>query len=80
MTIWILRQAGIRTVEIAVHDPMLGDHHDPIHRRLVLCSDNDHGSSPAALGVAAHECGRAIQHGCAYQPLHGRMAATGGWT
>ena len=35
----ILRQSGIRDVEIAVHDQMLGDHYDPIHRRLVLSSD-----------------------------------------
>jgi hypothetical protein len=73
----ILSQAGIRDVEIAVHEQMLGDHYDPLHKRLVLSSDNYHGSSPAALGVAAHECGHAIQHQRAYQPLHWRMAAVG---
>jgi len=41
----ILRQAGIRDVEIAVHDQMLGDHYDPIRKRLVLSSENYHGSS-----------------------------------
>ena len=73
----ILRQAGIRDVEITHHDEMLGDHYDPLHKRLVLSSQNYFGSSPAALGVAAHECGHAIQHQLAYRPLHWRMAAVG---
>jgi hypothetical protein len=73
----ILRAAGIRDVEIAHADGMLGDHYDPLHKRLVLSSDNFFGRSPAALGVAAHECGHAIQHQLAYKPLHWRMAAVG---
>ena len=51
----ILNQAGIRDVEIAHHDEVLGDHYDPLRKRLVLSSQNYFGSSPAALGVAAHE-------------------------
>jgi len=73
----ILGIAGIRNVEIVEHDEMLGDHYDPIHRRLVLSSRNFHGTSCAALGVAAHECGHAIQHHKAYAPLRWRMAAVG---
>ncbi len=73
----ILRSAGIRDVEIVAHDEMLGDHYDPMRKRLVLSNDNYHGSSPAALGVAAHECGHAIQHAMAYKPLMWRMAAVG---
>jgi len=73
----ILRRTGIRDVEITHADGMLGDHYDPLHKRLVLSSDNFYGRSPAALGVAAHECGHAIQHARAYQPLHWRMAAVG---
>lgn len=73
----ILRQAGIHDVEITYHDSLLGDHYDPIQRRLVLSRDNFYGRSPAALGVAAHECGHAIQHQQAYKPLHWRMAAVG---
>jgi Zn-dependent membrane protease YugP len=73
----ILRRTGIRDVEITVGEGMLGDHYDPIHKRLVLSPDNYHGRSPAALGVAAHECGHAIQHARAYAPLHWRMAAVG---
>jgi Zn-dependent membrane protease YugP len=73
----VLASAGIRDVEIVEHDEMLGDHYDPIHKRLVLSSENYHGCSLAALGVAAHECGHAIQHKTAYAPLHWRMAAVG---
>jgi uncharacterized protein len=73
----ILRQAGIRDVEITHHNEVLGDHYDPLRKRLMLSSQNYFGSSPAALGVAAHECGHAIQHALAYRPLHWRMAAVG---
>jgi hypothetical protein len=76
----ILQVAGIRDVEIVEHDEMLGDHYDPLHKRLVLSRDNYRGSSPAALGVAAHECGHALQHQQAYAPLQWRMAAVGATT
>jgi len=64
-------------VEIVAHDQMLGDHYDPIHKRVVLSRENFHGTSVAALGVAAHECGHAIQHRQAYAPLQWRMASVG---
>ena len=73
----ILQRAGINDVEIVEMDEMLGDHYDPIHKRLVLSSQNYHGRSVAALGVSAHECGHAIQHKIAYAPLQWRMAAIG---
>ncbi len=73
----ILRRSGIRDVQIAHAEGLLGDHYDPIHKRLVLSEANYFGRSPAALGVAAHECGHAIQHAQAYRPLHWRMAAVG---
>ncbi len=73
----ILRREGVRGVEIHAGEGMLSDHYDPIHRRLVLSPDNFHGRTPAALGVAAHEAGHAIQHARAYKPLHWRMAAVG---
>lgn len=76
----ILQAAGIRDVEIVEHDEMLGDHYDPLHKRLVLSRENYRGSSPAALGVAAHECGHAVQHQQAYAPLQWRMAAVGATT
>lgn len=73
----ILDRAGIHNVEIVAHDEMLGDHYDPIHKRLVLSSQNYYGTSCAALGVAAHECGHAIQDKIAFAPLRWRMAAVG---
>jgi len=73
----ILRRTGIHDVEITHAEGMLGDHYDPLHKRLVLSGQNYFGRSPAALGVAAHECGHAIQHARAYGPLHLRMAAVG---
>lgn len=73
----ILDRAGIHNVSIVEMDEMLGDHYDPLQRRLVLSEQNFHGRSLAALGVAAHECGHAIQHHIAYAPLHWRMAAVG---
>lgn len=76
----ILWTAGIHDVEIVEHDEMLGDHYDPLHKRLVLSRENYRGSSPAALGVAAHECGHALQHAEAYAPLKWRMTAVGATT
>ena len=73
----ILRRAGITNVSIVEQEELLGDHYDPKHKRLALSSANYHGRSAAALGVAAHECGHAIQHKQAYTPLELRMAAVG---
>lgn len=73
----ILQRADIRDVQIFEHQEMLGDHYDPTNKRLVLSSDNYHGRSASAVGVAAHEAGHAIQHKVAYAPLHWRMAAVG---
>lgn len=76
----ILDRAGIHDVEILAHDEMLGDHYDPVNKRLVLSTQNYYGNSCAALGVAAHECGHAIQHKQLYAPLQWRMAAVGATT
>jgi Zn-dependent membrane protease YugP len=73
----ILRQEGISNVEIVEHDEALGDHYDPARKRLVLSRDNFRGTSAAALGVAAHECGHVIQHKLAYPPLQWRIASVG---
>jgi Zn-dependent membrane protease YugP len=76
----ILQRADIHDVQIFEHQEMLGDHYDPSNKRLVLSSDNYHGRSASAVGVAAHEAGHAIQHKVAYAPLHWRMAAVGATT
>ena len=70
----VMESAGIHDVEIVQCHGTLTDHYDPIHKRLALSRDNYHGSSLAALGVAAHEAGHTIQHKQAYAPLNLRMA------
>ena len=65
----VLRAAGVSGVSIERVDGFLTDHYDPSARRLALSSQNYDGSSVAALGVAAHEAGHAIQHAQAYAPL-----------
>src|SRR5678809_984088 len=52
----------------------LGDHYDPTQKRLCLSSSVYNTPSVAALGIAAHETGHAIQHAKAYGPLKARMA------
>jgi len=71
----ILQWAGIHDVEIVAGDSFLGDHYDPSEKRLVLSPENFSGSSAANVGVAAHECGHALQHQQKYAPLEMRMSA-----
>lgn len=73
----ILSAAGIHDVQIIENEGMLSDHYDPLNKRLVLSRENYHGTSVAAAGVSAHECGHAIQHKIAYAPLKWRMASVG---
>jgi Zn-dependent membrane protease YugP len=70
----ILNAAQIHDVEVREINDMLGDHYDPRHTRLCLSSDVYNTPSVAALGIAAHEAGHAIQHARAYAPLKWRMA------
>jgi len=70
----ILEAANIRDVEVVEINDMLGDHYDPMHKRLCLSSPVYRTPSVAALGIAAHECGHAIQHQRSYAPLQWRMA------
>lgn len=70
----ILHQMGIYDVSIQRVSGKLTDHYDPKNKVLRL-SDSTYGStSVAALGVAAHECGHAIQHATNYAPLSIRGA------
>jgi uncharacterized protein len=48
--------------------------YDPAKKALFLSQENYHGRSIAAVGVAAHEAGHALQHRAAYAPLKLRMA------
>jgi len=62
---------GMPVQEVQGH---LTDHYDPMKKALFLSSENYHGRSLAALGVAAHEAGHALQHKAAYVPMQMRMA------
>lgn len=70
----ILHANGIYDVAVEHVEGNLTDHYDPGSKVLRL-SDSVYGStSVAAVGVAAHECGHAIQHAKAYLPLKLRTA------
>jgi Zn-dependent membrane protease YugP len=71
----ILQWAGISDVQIVEGEGFLGDHYDPMNKKLVLSPENFEGSSAANVGVAAHECGHALQHQHHYAPLQIRMSA-----
>jgi Zn-dependent membrane protease YugP len=70
---YVLRAAGIHDVEISATRGHLTDHYDPTRKRLVLSEENYHGRSLAAVGVAAHEAGHAVQHATNYSMLKLRM-------
>lgn len=70
----VLHGAGIYDVRIERTSGHLTDHYDPRNKVLRL-SDSTYGQcSVAAVGVAAHECGHAIQHAKGYAPLQLRSA------
>ena len=70
----ILRANGIYDVTVRHIPGNLTDHYDPRNKTLGL-SDSTYGSaSVAAIGVAAHECGHAVQHATGYAPLKFRGA------
>lgn len=70
----ILDRAGLTDVPVREVRGHLTDHYDPRKRALFISSENYHGRSLAAVGVAAHEAGHALQHQAAYGPLNFRMA------
>jgi Zn-dependent membrane protease YugP len=70
----ILDQAGIHDVEVMRTQSFLGDHYDPSKKVLCLSPGVYDSESVAAVGIAAHECGHAIQHQHDYAPLKARMA------
>lgn len=70
----LLQAEGIYDVEIETTPGSMSDHYDPRHRVLRLSHDVYHGRSLAALGIAAHEAGHAMQQAHAYAPLALRNA------
>jgi Zn-dependent membrane protease YugP len=65
----LIRRRGVEGVRIEETPGTLSDHYDPFQRVLGLSHDVYYGRSLAALGVAAHEAGHALQHAQAYGPL-----------
>ena len=65
----ILNSAGIYDVSIRHVSGNLTDHYDPRNKTLNLSDSVYDSTSVAAVGVAAHECGHAIQHQKNYAPL-----------
>lgn len=65
----LLRRSGISDVRVEAVPGTLSDHFDPREHALRLSPDVYSGRSLAALGVAAHEAGHALQHASGYAPL-----------
>ena len=70
----ILRSQGIYDVRIERVGGNLTDHYDPRNKVLRLSDATYNSTSVAAIGVAAHECGHALQHAKGYAPLSLRSA------
>jgi uncharacterized protein len=70
----LLRRAGVGGVRIEQVGGLLSDHYDPISRTLRLSPPVYASNSLAAIGVACHEAGHAIQHGKGFVWMHLRTA------
>jgi hypothetical protein len=70
----ILQAAGIYDVQVRHVSGSLTDHYDPKSKTVNLSDPVCNATSVAAIGVAAHECGHAIQHAKGYVPLSLRSA------
>lgn len=65
----MLRDYGIRDVKVVSTPGKLTDHYNPTNKTLNLSASVYNSNSVAALAVAAHECGHAVQHAEGYTPL-----------
>jgi Zn-dependent membrane protease YugP len=72
---YVLDSAGLTNVPVEEVGGHLTDHYDPSHKALRLSHDVYHGHSMAAVGIAAHEAGHALQDAHNYAPLVVRNAA-----
>jgi len=73
----LLRRAGIDDVRVERHEGWLSDHYHPAQRVVRLSPQVHDGRSAAAVGVAAHEVGHAIQHAEKYLPMTLRQSLVG---
>jgi Zn-dependent membrane protease YugP len=69
----ILDRAGLTNIAVEEIDGTLTDHFDPSKKALFLSSENFHGRSVSAVGVAAHEAGHALQQQASYAMFNFRM-------
>ena len=70
----LMRRAGITDVEVVRAHGVLSDHYNPVTKKLALSEPVYDSTSVAAIGVATHEAGHAIQHARHYAPLWVRSA------
>ncbi|GFI37070.1 zinc metallopeptidase [Lachnospiraceae bacterium 50-23] len=70
----LLHSQGIYDVRVEHVSGSLTDHYDPRNKVLRLSDVTYNSASVAAIGVAAHECGHAVQHAKGYAPLSIRSA------
>jgi Zn-dependent membrane protease YugP len=70
----MLRGAGIFDVQVVATGGMLTDHYNPANKTLNLSEGVYASNSVAAVGVACHEAGHALQHAAGYKPLWLRSA------
>jgi Zn-dependent membrane protease YugP len=80
----MLQSAGLGNVGIEPAHGFLSDHYDPRVRKLRLSANVYEGRSVAAMGIACHEAGHALQHAKGYAPLQFRtaivpVASIGSW-
>jgi len=69
----ILDQSGLSNIPVEEIGGRLTDHFDPVRKALFLSSENFHGNSISAVGVAAHESGHALQQQAGYKMFSLRM-------
>jgi Zn-dependent membrane protease YugP len=70
----MLRGAGVSDVQVVPTSGFLSDHYNPANRTLALSEATYASNSVAAVGVACHEAGHALQHAAGYKPLGLRSA------
>ncbi|HRC84701.1 MAG TPA: zinc metallopeptidase [Thermoanaerobaculia bacterium] len=70
----MLERSGISDVQVVPTNGFLSDHYNPVNKTLALSEAVYGSNSVAAVGVACHEAGHAIQHARAYKPLWLRSA------
>lgn len=70
----MLRDNGIMDVKVTHTSGMLTDHYNPASKTVNLSDSVYESNSVAAVAVAAHECGHAVQHAMGYAPLKMRSA------